>query len=240
MNLLVLGASSVIGSEIAVAFARGNWLLLVGRDPQRLGDTAVRCRNAGAERTLELPCDLATGIAEVARVALEWGVTVVVNAASATSRLRDNQIPIERLQEYFSVEVSAPLELVRTVATGSKDPVRVIYISSILAVLPTPNRRIYGSLKGIHERALSALTASTPRLRSQIFRVATIVNPDVRTAKAQSLGCEVKRAFEAERTVVTYGLAGRLLWAVYATQPLLGHLLIRGSRLVRKRGTSDD
>jgi hypothetical protein len=85
----------------------------------------------------------------------------------------------------------------------------------------------------------SALTASTPGLTSQIFRIATIVNPDVRTAKAQSLGSEVERAFEAERPVVTYGLAGRLLAAVYAMQPLLGGLLIRGSRLVRKKGASD-
>ena len=234
MNILVLGATSVIGSEIAAAFSPGNRILLAGRDPRRLREATILCREAGAKQITELPYDLGAGTESLARAAIDAGVNAIINVASATSRLTDDQIPPERLPDYLLIEISAPLELIRFLAAAPRDtPLRVLYISSILAVVRTPRRTVYSSLKAVHEAALSALAASDQRVTAQIFRVATIIDPDRHTPKARKLANAVRRAYDEQQPLVTYGLAGRLMAALYFTQPLVFRAAVRLIRVLR-------
>lgn len=234
MNILVLGATSVIGSEIAAAFSTGNRILLAGRDPGRLREAGTLCKEAGAEQITELPCDLSAGTEALARAAIDAGVNVIINAASATSRLTDDQIPPHRLADYLRIEISAPLELIRSLAGAPRDtPLRVLYISSILAVVRTPRRTVYSSLKAVHEAALSAMAASDHRVTAQIVRVATIIDADRHTKKARLLARAVRRAFDDQRPLVTLGLAGRLMAALYFTQPLVFRAAVRLVRVLR-------
>src|SRR5258708_3253380 len=49
-NILITGASGGLGSALARTYARaGTTLILWGRDAQRLGETASKCRALGAE-----------------------------------------------------------------------------------------------------------------------------------------------------------------------------------------------
>lgn len=48
-SILITGASSGIGAALALAYAApGTRLVIGGRDPERLAETAARCRDAGA------------------------------------------------------------------------------------------------------------------------------------------------------------------------------------------------
>ena len=50
-SIVITGASSGIGAALAAAYAAGVHLALVGRDSQRLAETAATCRQAGDEVT---------------------------------------------------------------------------------------------------------------------------------------------------------------------------------------------
>lgn len=231
MNVLVLGATSVIGSEIAAAFASGNHLLLVGRDAARLADAERRCTSAGAVRIDRLPYSLSAGCDELAGALAAYRVDIMVNAASATSRLRDGDVDTTQLASYMNVDVVAPLDLAGRLA--ARHPLAVVFVSSVLAVARSPNRTIYGNLKAIHERALLTLAEREPRIRPHIFRIATIIDPDRRGRRAREAGQAVRRAFDAGKRIGTYGLAGRLMTALYLAQPAAYAAIIKLSRVVR-------
>jgi len=56
-SVLITGASSGIGAALALAYAApGVRLALCGRDAERLEDTAVRCRAAGADVACRVLC----------------------------------------------------------------------------------------------------------------------------------------------------------------------------------------
>ena len=235
MNVLVLGATSVIGSEIAAAFSPYNRVLLAGRDRRRLSRAADLCRQSGAAQVFEMPCDLSAGARDVARLAIESGVELVINAASATSRVRDEHVRPERMAEYLNVELLAPLDIIRSLAASRRDtPLRVIYLSTVLAVTRSPERTIYGALKAIHERALTVLAESSALVTVQIFRIATIINSDRRTNRATMLAKAVRHAFDEGRPMTTYGLAGRLMIALFFAQPLVYAGVTRAIRVVRR------
>jgi len=234
VNILVLGASSVIGSEIAAALSPGHTLLLAGRDPGRLCQAAGLCRCAGAHEAIELPCDLERGSAALVEALGGRAVDVVVNAASATSRLRDDDIDPAEWSAYLRVELSAPLELVAALAARRSTPLVVVYISSILAVTPSPNRQIYGGLKALHEAALRRMARATGRLDVRIVRVGTIIDADRRTPRASALGRAVRTALDRGRPVVTYGASGRALAAAHRIHPLLFAAVVRAVRIARR------
>lgn len=235
MNVLVLGATSVIGAHVAEAFAPGNDLLLAGRDADRLRQAAARCRAAGASSVTETACDLREGIAALDAVST-WAPDVIVNAASSTSRLRDDAIPAGDLSAAVAVDLLAPLELVRAlVARREGRPARVVFISSVLAAVPNPSRVIYGSLKRMHEEALLALARSEPDVRVLIARLAKPMSPDRPSRDAARFAAAVRRGFDEGKVRMSFGLSGRLMTALFLLQPAAFHLAVKALRIVRRR-----
>lgn len=236
-NILVLGASSAIGGEIAAAFAPGNNLLLVGRNEVKLEDAAQRCILARANRVVRFPADLSGSNTEVIRAATKWDVDLIINAASATSRLLDTDVDIDAFSQYVAVDLLAPIELIRALLSACGDRVvNVVYVSTILAVVRSPRRVIYSSLKVLHERALQKLAGARPRMRLMVVRVATVIPADRRSRQAEKLGMAVRRSFDRGRHVLLFGTTGRLLRLLYYTQPLVFGLVVELRRKVRIQG----
>ncbi len=239
MNVMVLGASSAVGAGVAEAFSPGNRLLLTGREESRLGLVADRCRACGASRVDVIAWDLRRGSGELKNAARELRPDLIINAASAASRLRDPLVPAGELEGVVAVDLLAPLDLVRSVLAdrGSRPrPVGIVFISSFLAAVESPDRAIYGALKRIHEKALEGMAAELPDLRLLIVRVSKRIPVAGDGPEARKLGAAVQRGYLSGKCIMYHGVTGRLAAALYRIQPALFELAVKASRRVRDRG----
>ena len=234
MNVIVLGATSAIGGGIAEAFSPGNRLLVTGRDISRLKRSADRCKAEGASHVVEVACDLRHGSDELEKSAVDWQPDLIINAASATSRLRDHQISIEDMGSILTADLLTPFEVIQSVlANRDSRPVGILFISTMLSVVKSPDREIYSALKRIHEKVLLGLAASQPDLRLMIVRISKWIPPDVENPETKKLGLAVLNGYREGKQVLYYGFPGRLMTTLYYSQPLLFDLAVRVSRILR-------
>jgi short-subunit dehydrogenase len=237
VNVLVLGASSPIGSQLALEFARGNNVLLVGRNVERLEAAARACRENGASRATLLAADLESGYAEIVQAAKLGEVDLVINAASATSRLRDSDLNIDSLGAYFSVDLIAPVRLIQELSKHrGTAPLAVIFVSSLLALVRSPNRSVYGGLKSAHELFLKRILESQPARKLLIVRVGIPLPTGTVTDRTVRLGQAARMAFDRNQPVLFYGFSGRALSWLYFAQPLVFRVVVELLR--RLRGAS--
>jgi NADP-dependent 3-hydroxy acid dehydrogenase YdfG len=241
MNVLVLGASSAVGAGTAESFSPGSRMLLTGRDPSRLRRASDRCRAAGAAEVVEMPWDLRRGAGDLREAAVRFRPDLVINAASASSRLRDHQINDEDMEGILSVDLSAPLGLLRALLSeGGGRPFGVVFISSICAAVRNPGREIYGTLKRLHEKTLLRLAASEPALRLLIVRVSKRIPVDGESPETARLGRAVRDGYRGGKRLLYYGPAGRLMVALFHIHPLLYATGSRMSRFLHGRSSTSN
>lgn len=233
MKLLVLGASSAIGGQLAAEFSRGHMLVLVGRNRERLEQTARRCRENGAAGVTLVAADLESGYGEIEEAARD--VEVVINAASATSRLRDRDLDADALGSYAAVDLVAPVRLIQAISKQrGRAPLGVIFVSSLLAVVKSPNRAVYGGLKSAQEVVLGQVMGAQPGRRLLIVRVGTPLPTEEATAQTVRLARAARKAWEENRQVLSYGLTGRILSWLYLAQPLIFRVVVETQRKLRR------
>jgi short-subunit dehydrogenase len=234
MNVLVLGASSEIGSQLAAAFAPGNAVLLAGREETKLSHAGRLCTAAGATRVTQLVSDLRTELAPLVHEAIAWEPDLIINAACSTSRLRDREIPVGALGACIATDLLAPVELVRSVLAARRGRnVGVIFVSTILAQISSPRRQVYSSLKVLHEWALKELAATDASMRVLVVRVATIFPVDRPSRQAQHMAKAVRQAFERGKQVISFGASGRVLRWLYYAQPLIFRVVMEAQSRLR-------
>ena len=236
MRILVLGASSGIGASISKQLALGNSLLLVGRDAAGLERLATACRSAGAASADVCLCDLSQGSYPVLGRVSQAHIDLVINVASSTSQLRDNQIEIPELRRYIEVDLLAPIELVRGLLLSTPDrSLRMLMVSSVLAAVPSPEREIYGRLKGLQERCLKRLEKDFAQLRLQIFRIGKVIQPGQVTPETSAVAAAVADILATGKREHMYGLGGTLMVFLFQLQPLLAQSIVRLRRIVTQR-----
>lgn len=239
MNVLVLGASSAVGAGVAEAFSPGNRLLLTGRDASRLGRAVERCRAAGACDVSGVAWDLRKGIGELGSAARGFRPDLVINAASATSRLRDDQVAPGEMEGHLAVDLTVPLDLVRSLLPDQVGrPFGVVFISTVLSAVRSPGREIYGSLKRVHEKALLGLSADRPDFRLLIVRVSKRIPADAESIEARKLGRAVLKGYLEGKRFMYHGVAGRLAKALYGFHPILFSLAVRAGRYAHGRSST--
>ena len=235
MNILVIGASSAIGSAVAAAFASDNDLFLTGRDAGRLNAASEMCRARGARRVLQFPGDLKDGADPILCGVNGAPIHLVIHAASALSRLRDEEIPADEVCERIQAEIVTPLLVVRTLLNARHgEKMSVLFISSILAALPTPRRAIYGGLKRVFEDALLSIQAQRPNLDVRILRVSKVIDKDRNTADLERVAAVATAAMLGSRRIVSYGSSGRILLFFYNTLPFAVRALFHLRRLLQR------
>lgn len=235
MNILVLGASSRIGRELAAAFSKNNHLLLVGRDLERLRQAKEQCESSGASCVNVLSQDVGSGWASVAAAATELvSVDLLINAASATSRLRDDQIDADNICSYVEVDILGPVRLMKHILAMQPDPLHVIFVSTVLTLIKSPNRAIYSSLKLLQESFLIGMQEHERRLSALIVRVGKVIAPDGNAGEAGKLSAAVLRAFQGKKSEMLYGASGFAMVAIFYLQPLLFLLITWLQRHARK------
>ena len=148
---LITGASSGLGAEYARRLAgRGDRLVLVARDRERLAGLAAQLERLGAQEVDVLAADLATagGVAVVsARLSdATLPVDLLVNSAGFGLPLAFERNDIEDEARHLRLHVEVPMRLMHAALPGmlERRSGTILNIASVSAVMP---RSTYGAVK---------------------------------------------------------------------------------------------
>ena len=151
---LVTGASSGIGQHMASALAKaGAKIVLVGRDEERLSNTAVSIHNIGGHASA-VAIDLADkgilpSLYEQASGAF-GAPTILVNAAGVNLREPWQDISMETWDQTLHLNLTVPFFLARACVPGMIKQAygRIINIASLQSYRAFANSIPYGASKG--------------------------------------------------------------------------------------------
>jgi len=161
----ITGASRGIGLATArMLLGEGASVLMIARDPGRLGEAAGSCRDLAVADAdvIELALDVTAGDAgeRVLAAAGSRGVDVLVNNAG-TARIRDlEDVPEEDWYAAWELNVMAPLRLMRTLVPpmAERGWGRVVNVSSSAGKRPSARMSEYSVAKAA-QLSLSRLFA---------------------------------------------------------------------------------
>jgi uncharacterized protein len=153
-TVLVTGASSGIGEELAKCFARhGHRLVLVARSADKLRALAAELKAAHGTEVTVLPADLAVpGAADKLAAALRrkgLEIEVLVNNAGVLEQAAFCDIPAERHQQMIGLNVAGLTAMLAALLPGMKQRGygRVLNVASIAAFQPVPMLAPYAATK---------------------------------------------------------------------------------------------
>lgn len=219
MTILLLGASSELGRAFVQEFAPQNILLLAGRDCARLEMIKREAEQAGAREVRFIEHDLAHGHYALFEALQGQRIDLLINLASATSKVGDPAIEPEQIEAYTKTDLLTPVELVMALlqaqhAVYTKDaPLHVIFISSVLAMIHSPDRDIYAAYKRLQAAFLQRIAALHPeRIRFTIVTIGTRLPRHECTRRHSNIARKAARLYVTHKTIF-YGFQGRvLLW----------------------------
>lgn len=219
MHVLILGASSELGRAFVREFAPQNSLLLTGRDVTRLAMIKHEAEQSGAKEVHFIEHDFTRGHGLLFEALQGQKIDVLINAASATSALRDSVIQPEQIEEYTRADLLTPVELVTALlqaqsAVYSKDePLHIIFISSVLARINSPDRDIYAAYKRLQAAFLQRMAAlHHGRVRVTVVTIGTRLQRHEHTKHHRNIAEKVAHLYPS-RDIIFYGFQGRvLLW----------------------------
>jgi short-subunit dehydrogenase len=153
-TVLVTGASSGIGEELAKRFARhGHKLVLVARSADKLRALAAELKAGHGSEVTVLPADLAVpGAADKLAAALRrkgLEIEVLVNNAGVLEQAAFCDIPAERHQQMIALNVAGLTAMLSALLPGMKQRGwgRVLNVASIAAFQPVPMLATYAATK---------------------------------------------------------------------------------------------
>jgi short-subunit dehydrogenase len=151
-TVVVTGASSGIGTELAKELARRGYpLLLVARRRERLDYLATELQNQHAVAVEVMPLDLAesSARAELTDRVASTAVAGLCNSAGFGTSGQFHTLPIEREREEVTLNALALMELTHAALPGMIDRGvgAVLNIASIAAFQPLPGMAVYSATK---------------------------------------------------------------------------------------------
>lgn len=161
--VVVTGASSGIGADIAVAMAKaGASVVAVGRNADRLADTEERITEAGAKAlTISLDlCDADAPSRVVDRTVSELGgIDTLVNCAGTFIPASvDDERTVEYFEHQWRANVHAPFALTVAALPALRERKgSVIFLSSIAGQVGYTNATAYCATKGAIEVLTKAM-----------------------------------------------------------------------------------
>ena len=153
-TVLVTGASSGIGEELARCFAKGGFdLVLVARSADKLRALADELKSVHGAQVLVQPADLAQGGAAQSLVAAlkrkHVAVDVLVNNAGVLEQGAFCEIGAARHQQLIDLNVSGLTSMLAMFLPGMRERGwgRVLNVASIAAFQPVPTLATYAATK---------------------------------------------------------------------------------------------
>ena len=242
MTILILGASSELGRAFAREFAPHNSLLLAGRDGARLAMVKREVEQAGVSKVRCIEHDLACGHQALFEALQGQRIDLLINLASATSNVGDSAIEPEQIEAYTRTDLLTPVEFVLALlqaqpAVYSKDaPLHVIFISSVLTRLHSPDRAIYAAYKRLQTAFLQRITdLHHERLRFTVVTIGMRLPRHELTRHHTNIARKAARRY-LTRNAVFYGWQGRgLLWLNRLCPWLIPGIIALSRRFIKNR-----
>jgi NAD(P)-dependent dehydrogenase (short-subunit alcohol dehydrogenase family) len=198
-NIIVTGASSGLGRQIAIDFSRmGARVVLMARDGKRLQETLAEMQ--APELHLTISADLVefdkmeTIIAEV--VAQTGKIHGVVNCVGISSTLPIRSVSPEKLMNHFNVNVLAAYQLTRLISNPkyfAPEGCSILFIASVMGLVGENGKSAYSMTKGalIAGARSLAVELASKRIRVNCISPGLIITP--LNASAEYITDENKR-----------------------------------------------
>jgi NAD(P)-dependent dehydrogenase (short-subunit alcohol dehydrogenase family) len=207
--LLITGASSGIGRDMAVALSAKYRLILNGRDVERLEATRLQCRSP--DRQLCWARDLVDvdGLdGTLAPFLKEHGASVAgfVHCAAMLNVLPLRSITVEHAQQVMNVNVLAAMEIVKVLRrknVNGRALASVVFISTIASQFGAKGFTAYCASKAALDGLMKALAVEL----APDVRVNSVLPGGVRTAMTESMFADPATA---ERLLRDYPLGAGL------------------------------
>ncbi len=227
-DILILGASSQIGQELALRFSPGNSLTLSGRNREALQRVADKCMAAGAYVDLMVH-DMADG-----DIVNDKQFDLVINLVAATSRVKDSEFVLGQLESYLKADLLVPIRFFQRLTEKPGKPLKIIFVSSVLALVKSPDRMLYGSLKSLQVMCLQKLTSLRQGDELLVVNVGKVIPHNSPSNEASKLAEAIYAAHQRRQKVLNYGLTGRIYLLLFYTQPLIFRAIVKLQRVLRK------
>jgi len=141
-HVLITGASSGIGKQLALDYAAEGWKVTAcGRDPQKL--EALNRLNIGIDTLSFDMTDL-----ELTRQALAWIQADLVILNAGTCEYLDNGVvDAEKVSRVMNTNVIGPINCLDALLPGMAQGGRVALVGSTASLVPLPRAEAYGASK---------------------------------------------------------------------------------------------
>jgi short-subunit dehydrogenase len=236
---LVTGASTGIGRELALLFARGGYdLVLVARNEDALSDVAEQVSKL--ERAAHVFAADLSGTASVERLherltAGRITVDVLVNNAGVGARGKFDEIPLERQLAMIQLNMTSLTALTHLLLPGmlARNAGGILNVASTAAFQPGPLMTVYYATKAY---VLSFTEGLAEELSGTGLKITCLAPGPTETEFARTAGMTTARLFRGEvMSAAQVAKAGYDGWragkrlVIPGTRNLLGTLIVRVS-----------
>ena len=203
---LVTGASGGMGREIAIELARTHRVIVIGRDPDRLGAVAAE---TGADAW---QLDVTDAAAFTARIAELDRLDVIVHAAAIGAHRTVADADAADWERHLAVNVTAPALITRAALPAIRATSgTVIFIGSGAGTRPVPGSAVYTATK----HALRGL-ADVLRIDEEPHRVRVVTLAPGQTDTAMLRSGIPEADYRAERYIRPASIAATVRFVVDA------------------------
>lgn len=187
-NILVTGASSGIGREIALSLSRnGASVIITGRNEERLNDTYKCLDTFKGQRHLQVIADLGVDD-QIEKLASEsCPVDGIVCCSGINDKAPIKHVSREKIEKMYNTNVYGPMLLVKEFLKQKKvnSAASIVFISSISSIYATVSNSLYASSKGAINSLVKVLALE---LAPKKIRVNSIMPGMVRTGMINAYG----------------------------------------------------
>jgi NAD(P)-dependent dehydrogenase (short-subunit alcohol dehydrogenase family) len=172
-RVLVTGAASGVGKASALALANAGWCVhATDVDEPGLAALGDRLPDRCATRRMDVT-DEAAVRAVVEDIEAAGGVECLVNAAGFAAPGPVEDVPADRLDRLFAVNVHGAIAVSRAVLPGmrARDRGRIVHVTSVLGRVVPPGMGAYAASKHALEAAVDAFRRETARFGVEVVAV---------------------------------------------------------------------
>jgi len=230
MKILVLGASSTIGSSIVKSFAKDNKLFLLSTKREKLETLKKEALVLGCESVKIIEANLQSPI--IVTDLIPGNIDMIINVACASSSLKNYNIEPHHHQYYTSVDLSNPLVILEHFLKekskqGENTQLYYIFINTILSKIKSLDYSIYYSYKILQQEYISGFQRKYSNILKSInVIVGTKINRTKETRKTVKLAEKIKVAIKNNKSEFIFGFEGNIIYFLYCINPLLSNGLI--------------
>ena len=230
MRILVLGATSSIGTSIVKKFAKENELILISSKYEKLNKIKKNALELGCKNIKLIEINLGRPIDPKKIFEKSLYPDLIINAACSLSKFKDFDVDPFNYKSHTSVNLNGPLCLVEYLIE-----INYIFINTILTKIKSPDYIIYSSFKLLHQEYLNTLSIKYQDYFNFInVIIGTQIDRKSESKNSTKLANRIESAIKKDENEFIFGIKGKIILFIYNISPVLSKILITLRRLIIK------